>query len=70
MSKETINGSAASRPDWEHLEDWLRGQVQGMIQELLEQEVTEFLGRAKSARRSEPEHRVGYRNGYGKPRKA
>ena len=69
MSKETINDSTESRPDWEHLEDWLRGQVQGMIQELLEQEVTEFLGRAKSARRSEPEHRTGYRNGYGKPRK-
>ena len=69
MSKEIINDSAESRPDWEHLEDWLRGQVQGMIQELLEQEVTEFLGRAKSARRSEPEQRTGYRNGYGKPRK-
>ena len=31
----------------------MRGHVQRMIQELLEEEVTEFLGRAKSARRSE-----------------
>ena len=52
MSKEIIDGSADSRPDWEHLEDWLRGQGQGMIQELLEQEVTEPLGRVQSARRS------------------
>ena len=69
MTKETINGSAESRPDREHLEDWLRGQVQGMIQELLEQEVAEFLGRVKSARRSEPARCAGYRNGYGKPGK-
>ena len=31
--------------------------------------MTEFLSRAKSARRSEPEHRTGYRNEYGKPKK-
>ena len=35
------------------MEDWVRGQVQELIQELLEEEVTEFLGRAESARRSE-----------------
>ena len=69
MGKETINDSGESRPDWEHLEDWLWDQVQGTIQELLEQEVAELLGRAKSARGSEPEHRTGYRNGYGKSRK-
>ena len=27
MSKETINGNTESRPDWKHLEDWLRDQV-------------------------------------------
>ena len=28
----------------------MRGQIQGLIQELLEEEITELLGRAKSAR--------------------
>ena len=40
-----------------------------LIQELLEEEVTEFLGRAKSARRSESDNETGYRNGYGRPRR-
>ena len=52
MSNENIEHSKESRPEWDHLEDWLRGQVQGLIQHVLEEEVTEFLGRAKSARRS------------------
>ena len=58
-----------SRPEWEQLEDWVRSHVQRLIQELLEEEVTEFLGRAKSARRSESDNERGYRNGYGKPRR-
>ena len=47
----------------------MRGHVQRLIQELLEEEVTEFLGRAKSARRSESDNERGYRNGYGRPRR-
>ena len=47
----------------------MRSHVQRLIQELLEEEVTEFLGRAKSARRSESDNERGYRNGYGKPRR-
>ena len=43
--------------------------MQGLIQELLEQEVTEFLGRARSVRRSEPDNDAGYRNGYAPPRR-
>jgi putative transposase len=35
----------------------------------LEEEVTEFLGRRKSERRAEVDGVVGYRNGYGKPRR-
>ena len=53
MSKESIGSRLESRPEWEHLEDWVRGQVQRLIQDLLEQEVTEFLGRARSVRRSD-----------------
>ena len=36
---------------WEHLEDFVREHVQQFIQALLEEEVTELLGRTKSARR-------------------
>ena len=69
MSKEITGSGSASRPEWEQLEVWVRGQVQRLIQELLEEEVTEFLGRAKSARRSESDSDAGYRNGYAKPRR-
>ncbi len=47
----------------------MRQQVQGYIQDLLEEEVTELLGRAKSQRRQAVDASAGYRNGYGKPRK-
>ena len=69
MSKETTDHNTESRPEWDHLEDWLRGQVQGMVQYTLEEEVTEFLGRLKSARRSDSYSDSGYRNGYAPPRK-
>ena len=36
---------------WDHLEDFVRDHVQQFIQALLEEEVTELLGRTKSARR-------------------
>jgi transposase-like protein len=50
------------------LEQWVRQQVQQLIQGILEEEVTEFLGRAKSARRGPLGESPGYRNGYGEPR--
>ena len=54
---------------WEHLEDFVREHVQGFIQALLEEEVTELLRRTKSARREPVDAAQGYRNGYGKPRR-
>jgi putative transposase len=54
---------------WEHLENFVRDQVQQFIQALLEEEVTELLGRTKSARREAIDATPGYRNGYGKPRR-
>jgi len=69
MRKESTRGPSESRAHWEDLDEWVRGQVQGLIQELLEEEVTEFLGRAKSARRSTLDGTPGYRNGYGKLRR-
>ena len=69
MGKRSTGSWSESRPEWDQLEDWVRGQVQELIQELLAEEVTEFLGRAKSARRSESDNETGYRNGYGRPRR-
>src|SRR5262245_24886105 len=54
---------------WEHLEDFVREHVQQFIQALLEEEVTELLGRTKSERREAVDAAPGYRNGYGKPRR-
>mgnify|MGYP000653288665 CR=1 FL=1 len=39
---------------WEPLEEFVREQVQRFIQALLEEEVTELLGRRRSARRRPP----------------
>ena len=58
-----------SSPEWDELEDWLRGSMQNLIQRVLEEEVTEFFGRAKSARRLEADSDSGYRSGHGRPRK-
>jgi putative transposase len=54
---------------WERLEDFARDYVQRFLQALLEEEVTELLGRTKSARREAVDTPSGYRNGYGKPRR-
>src|SRR5437899_7284376 len=54
---------------WDHLEEFVRGHVQRFIQALLEEEVTELLGRTKSARREAVDAPQGYRNGHGKPRR-
>jgi transposase-like protein len=56
---------------WESLEALARERIQQWLQALLEEEVTEFLGRRKSERRQVVEEQAGpvYRNGYGKPRR-
>jgi transposase-like protein len=68
MEKQNTEPEHASSVTWENLETWVRGHVQGFIQQVLEQEVGEFLGRQKSQRRR-PLEASGYRNGYGKPRR-
>jgi len=52
---------------WERLEEFVRAHVQRFIQALLEEEVSELLGRTKSTRREAVDAAPGYRNGYGKP---
>jgi putative transposase len=67
MTQKTTTPEKASST-WERLEDFVREHVQQFIQALLE-EVTELLGRTKSARREAVDASPGYRNGYGKPRR-
>ena len=62
----TLEPQASST--WKRLEEFVREHVQQFIQALLEEEVTELLGRTKSARREAIDAAPGYRNGYGKPR--
>lgn len=56
-------------PVFAELESFLRVQIQRFIQELLEEEVTAFIGRKKSERRAEVDAPPIYRNGHGKPRR-
>ena len=53
----------------EGLEAFAREKIRQPLQDLLEQEVTEWLGRAKSERKRNPLEQSGYRNGYGKRRR-
>ena len=68
MTQKTTTPELRVGNTWEHLEDFVREHVQQFIQALLEEEVTELLGRTKSARREAVDVAPGYRNGYGKPR--
>ncbi len=72
MREHTVKESNPSTLVWAGLEELFRQQVQSVLQALLEEEVTEFLGRVKSQRR-DPAVTAGtapaaYRNGHGKPR--
>ncbi|MFN2486335.1 MAG: IS256 family transposase [Acidimicrobiia bacterium] len=69
MRKDTTEGVGESRPSFESLEEAARLKVRDWLQDLLEEEVTEFLGRRRSQRRGAVDVAIGYRNGYGKPRK-
>jgi transposase-like protein len=69
VEKKSTERIAPSIPTWEDLEGCLRVKLRGWLQDLLEAEVAELLGRAKSERRKVVDPAPGYRNGYGKPRK-
>lgn len=55
MEKQRIEGITASSLTFEGLEPFLRGKTREFLQALLEEEVTEFLGRKKSEHRPVPE---------------
>ena len=59
----------STRPMWESLEGAVREKAQEFIQQILEEEVTELLGREKSERKAAVDAAPGYRNGYGKARR-
>lgn len=61
--------AAASRPQWDTLEAVARARVRDFIQQLLEAEETELLGREKSAQRVAVDAPTGVRNGHGQPRR-
>jgi len=69
MGEKSTKGHEASRVVWTNIEGFAREQVQLFLQMVLEEEVTELLGRAKSARRETVEAAPGYRNGHGEPRR-
>jgi len=70
MPKRIAMPVPSSSVSWETLESYARTKVQEFIQGLLEEEVTEFLGRTWCERKlSSVDATPGYRNGYGKPRR-
>ena len=70
MRKDTAGQETESTvPMWESLERLVREKAQAFIQQILEEEVTEHLGRRKSERKAGVDPAPGYRNGHGKPRR-
>jgi len=69
VEKKSTERVTLSIPTWEDLESCLRVKMRGWLQDMLEAEVAELLGRAKSKRRKAIDPAPGYRNGYGKPRR-
>jgi len=69
MGQHSTAQERAQAVTWETLEGYVRGKVQGFVQELLQEEVTELLGRGKSQRRAAVDAPEGYRNGHGRPRR-
>jgi putative transposase len=68
MTHQTTAEMAPSIPSWETLEDFAREGVRQLLQQVLEEEVNQLLGRTHCQRRSPVDPQPGYRNGYGKPR--
>jgi putative transposase len=69
MRGKHIGGNEAKEILYGELEEFARGKIREHLQDLLEQEVGEWLGREKSERKIHPLEQPGYRNGYGKRRR-
>lgn len=69
MKKKNTEVVPTSRIVFEELEEAIRMKAQDWIQDILEEEIREFLGREKHARTgARIDLSTGRRNGYGKPR--
>ena len=69
MKEKHIGGNESKGIFYGELEEFARGRIREHLQDLLEEEVTEWLGREKSERKGNPKEQGGYRNGYGKKRR-
>jgi transposase-like protein len=69
MTEKHIAREESKRIVYEELEEYARGKIREHLQDLLEEEVSEWLGRVKSERKTNPLEQPGYRNGYGKKRR-
>lgn len=69
MVEKHIGGKESKKIFYAELEQFGREKIRGHLQDLLEQEVSEWLGREKSERKVNSVEQPGYRNGYGKPRR-
>lgn len=67
--KNIIPEVSPSRPSYDMLEEAVRANIQQYIQDMLEEDRTEFLGRMKSERGKVIDGFNGYRNGHGALRK-
>jgi len=69
VRKQSTESVGSSSPTWETLEAFARQSMQQLLQRLLEEEVDGLLGRGRYERREAVDPAVGYRNGFGKPRR-
>lgn len=69
MVEKHIEADESKEIFYAELESFAREKIRVHLQDLLEQEVSEWLGREKSERKVNPLEQPGYRNGYGKPRR-
>ena len=69
MKEKSIIEVGESRPRWEALEAYAREGIRRLLQQLLEEEMEEVLGRRRYERREGVDTPPGYRNGFGKPRR-
>ena len=69
MREKHSEGNESKEILYDELEAFARARIREHLQDLLEQEVIEWLGREKSERKRNILEQPGYRNGYGKTKR-
>lgn len=67
MTENHNDGRVSKGIFYEELEEYARGKIREHLQDLLEQEVTEWLGREKSERKGNALAQPGYRTATASP---